>query len=242
MYHPARTSQGSEMGKRLEYFEKGIYSIPEASRLTGVDTRSISRWIRGYTYTQSGNRRESAPVFHADYEPAEGRFALSFIDMMELRFVYAFKAHGLSLHKIRIASNRAAEILDTHHPFASSRFFTDRKSIFARIAANRKDADLLDLLRGQFEIEKVLSPLLIEGVVFDKDYPSRWYPLGRIHTIVVDPKFAFGQPIVAAHRIPTAVLSAGYRAEGSFKKVADWYEVGEAVVRAAVNFESRLVA
>jgi uncharacterized protein (DUF433 family) len=226
----------------FQYFERGIYSIPEAARLTGLDTRSISRWIRGYSYVKSGSRKESAPLFEADYSPSEGRFALSFLDMMELRFVHAFKTHGLSLHKIRIASNRAAELIGKHHPFATSRFFTDRKTIFARIVLERPNTELLDLLKGQYAIDKILSPLLVEGVVFEKDYPSRWYPLRKNHSIVVDPRFSFGQPIVTAHSIPTAVLAAAFRAEGSIKKVAQWYEVDETVVKAAINFEARLAA
>ena len=139
------------MSGKLLYFDKGIYSIPDAARLIGINTRSISRWARGYHYPRSGTVRKSPPVFRADIEPYEGRYALSFLDLMELRWVKAFREHGLSFYKIRIAATRAAAILKTHHPFASQRLFDDRKTNFFRIAQEENDSDLLDVVKGNME-------------------------------------------------------------------------------------------
>jgi hypothetical protein len=50
------------MGKGMQYFERGLYSIAEASKLTGIDSRSVSRWLQGYRYKRSGKLRESPPV------------------------------------------------------------------------------------------------------------------------------------------------------------------------------------
>ena len=227
------------MRGNLLHFDKGIYSVSEAARLTGIDSRSISRWARGYYYPRRGTLRRSPPVFEADFEPFEGRYSLSFLDLMELRFVKAFRSHGLSFYKIRIASTRAASILATHHPFASRRFFTDRKTIFMRIAEEEKDAQLLDIVRGQYGIEKILSPLLIENVEYGNEFPTRWYPMGKERGILIDPGHSFGQPIVAQCWVRTAVLYTAFRAEGSIKKAAKWYEVDPSAIRQAVDFETR---
>jgi uncharacterized protein (DUF433 family) len=230
------------MGAKLLYFDKGIYSVPEAARLTGIDSRSISRWARGYHYPIRGSVRTSPPVFRADFRPYEGRYALSFLDLMELRFVKAFRQHGLSFHKIRIASERAAKILLTHHPFASRRFFTDRKTIFLRIAEEEGDPELLDIVRGQYGIDGIITPLLIEDVEYGDEFPNRWYPLGKDGGVMIDPKHAFGQPLVAQCWVRTSVLYAAYKAEGSIEKAAAWYEVNESAVREAIGFESKLAS
>ena len=45
----------------------GIYSVPEASRLSGVASQRIRRWLRGYHYDVRGAARESAPVIAAQF-------------------------------------------------------------------------------------------------------------------------------------------------------------------------------
>jgi uncharacterized protein (DUF433 family) len=230
------------MRRRLLYFERGIYAVPEASRLTGIDSRSISRWARGYYFPLRGSVRRSPPVFKADFKPYERRYALSFLDLMELRFVKAFRDHGLSFYKIRLASLRAAKILATHHPFASRRFFTDRKTIFFRIAEEEKDPELLDIVKGQFGIERIITPLLIEDVEYGDDFPERWYPLGKDRGVLIDPRHSFGQPVVAQCWIRTSVLYTAYRAEGSIEKAASWYEVDESAIKQAIHFEAKLAS
>ena len=223
----------------MEYFEKGLYSISEASRLTDIDARSVSRWLQGYHYQRSGRRKESPPVIAADYKPIDGKRALSFLDMMELRLVKRFRKHGLSFRKIRIAYERASKILNSTHPFASRRFVTDGKTILLQIANEEGDRDLLDLVKEQYAIEDILSPLLLDGIDFDGELPTRWRPANGI---VVDPRHAFGRPVVASCSIPSETLFAAYAAERSIEKVAKWYEVEPSAVQQAVDFESRSAA
>jgi len=223
------------MGEKANYFEKGLYSIPDASKLTGIDTRSISRWLRGYQYKKSGRSRTSPPVIIPDYVPMEGKPALSFLDMMELRLVRRFRKHGLSFQKIRVAAIRAAKILGNSHPFASRRFVTDGKTILLQIARETNDSDLLDLVEEQYAMEDILSPLLLEGVEFSGDLPERWSPAKGI---VIDPRHSFGQPVVASCTIPSATLFAAYKAEHSIQKVATWFEIDPAEVKQAVDFET----
>ena len=227
------------MDKGMQYFEKGLYSIAEASKLTGIDSSSVSRWLQGYHYKRSGKLRGSPPVIVPDYEPVQGKPALSFLDLMELRLVMRFRRHGLSFRKIRIASERAAKIMNFSHPFASRKFMTDGKTILLQIAHEEQDRDLLDLVKDQYAIEDILSPLLLDGIDFDGELPTRWSPAKGI---VVDPRHGFGQPIVASCAIPSATLFAAFKAEGSIEKVAKWYEVEPAAVQQAVDFESRAAA
>jgi uncharacterized protein (DUF433 family) len=158
---------------------------------------------------------------------------------MELRLVMRFRKHGLSFRKIRIASERAAKIMSSSHPFASRKFMTDGKTILLQIAHEEQDRDLLDLVNEQYAIEDILSPLLLDGIDFDGELPTRWSPAKGI---VVDPRRAFGQPVVASCAIPAATLFAAFKAEGSIEKVAKWYEVEPAAVQQAVDFESRSAA
>jgi len=223
----------------MEYFEKGLYSIAEASRLTGIDARSVSRWLQGYHYQRSGKRKDSPPVIASDYKPIDGKPALSFLDMMELRLVKKFRKHGLSFRKIRIAHERASKILSSRHPFASRKFVPDGRTILLQIANEEQDRDLLDLVNAQYAMADILSPLLLDGIDFEGELPARWRPANGI---LVDPRHAFGRPVVASCSIPSATLFAAYTAERSIEKVAKWYEVEPTEVKQAVDFESRSAA
>ena len=227
------------MGDETNYFERGLYSLSDASKLTGIDTRSISRWLRGYQYKRSGEAHSIPAVIISDYAPIGGKSALSFLDMMELRLVRRFRKHGLSFQKIRVAATRAAKILENSHPFASRRFVTDGKTILLQIAREANDSDLLDLVKEQYAIEDILSPLLLEGVEFVGDLPERWSPANGI---IIDPRYSFGQPVVASCTIPCATLFSAYQAERSIQKVASWFEIDPDAVRQAVDFETRSAA
>jgi len=82
---------------------------------------------------------------------------------------------------------------------------------------------------------------LRRGLHYDgKDQPQWWSPLGKERTVVVDPARSFGAPIVVPGGVRTRILYGGYKAEGSFQAVADWYRVTSIVVQDAVEFEEGL--
>ena len=222
---------------------KGIYSVGEASKLTGVSRQNIRRWLYGYHYTKGGTRLFQAPVLNHDYAPYENIHALSFLDLMEIRFVDQFRIYGVSLQTIRIAAQRAAGLVQHSHPFATKKFFTDKTTILAQLVADPNEPELIDLAKRQYEIHDVVLPFLYEGIDFSEfDIAERWWPRGRRFEIVVDPHRSFGKPIVDGPGIPTEILADAYRVYGSVERVAEWYEIQPQDVRAAVEFESNLAA
>lgn len=73
----------------------GIYSILEASKLTGVSRQRISRWLRGYDYRYKGQKRRAKAVWTGQIDPLEGIAALGFLDLIEICFVDQFVKLGL---------------------------------------------------------------------------------------------------------------------------------------------------
>src|SRR3546814_17143069 len=102
----------------------GIYSIPDASRISGVSASRIRRWARGYRYKVGNEARRSPAVWAADLPPIDGVFSLSFLDLLEVRFIDAFLESGLSWKKLRTAADAAKELLGTTHPFSTQSFKT----------------------------------------------------------------------------------------------------------------------
>lgn len=229
------------MTQTTPYLGLGLYSVPEAVRLTGIPAASLRRWLLGYAYRTNGEKRTLPPIVASPLEPLEGSPTLTFLDLLEVRFINAFRQHGISLQAIRLAAIRGQELFDRSHPFATRAFKTDGRTIFAEIADQAEDRVLLDLLKNQYAFRQVLEPYLYEGIEFsERDEPTLWRPIPKIPQAVLDPQRQFGQPILQQEGVPTAALARAHRAEGSIERVARWFEVDAKSVRAAVRFEDEL--
>lgn len=222
-----------------EFIGRGVYSLADASRLTGIPVPRIGRWVKGYSYRYRGETQRSSAVVGADYSPLDGAVALSFLDLIEVRFVDAFRKHGVGWKTIREAARRAESLLEEKHPFATRSFQTDGRSIFMTIANELGERRLLDLVRSQYAFRQVIEPSLFRGIEFDDQVAARWRPLCRL-PVVVDPRRAFGQPVVDVEGVPTSVLAEAFRIEQSTSRVSDWYGVSRASATAGVEFEKSL--
>jgi len=219
----------------------GIYTVPQAARLAGVPARSIRRWLFGYKYEYEGQTVKQPAVVRAD-QVARQLKIVTFQDLIELKFVHAFREHGVSWKTIRYSAGKACEITGSDHPFASRQFVTDGRTIFAEIAKSSRNTELLDLMLDQMAMRVVFLPSLRAKLEIDELGVRRLFPLGKSRPVVIDPARQFGQPISRDEGVPTIVLAKAAKAMDSMPAVARWYDVKLAAVRAAVEFEQRLAA
>jgi uncharacterized protein (DUF433 family) len=217
----------------------GLYSPAEAARLIKVPAAKLTRWLKGHG---SGNR-SYLPLWNRQIELIDGGLYLGFLDLVQSRMAAAFIEAGLSPHKVRHALILARDLIDNEHPFATSRFKTDGRTLLLEALTDADDdRPLVDLFRrGQYVMRNVIEPSL-KGVDFETDIAVRWWPKGRANDIVLDPKRQFGQPIVDSVGVPTAVLNSAALAEGSMTRAAEMYRVSPETVRRAVDFEQELAA
>jgi len=211
----------------------GYYSIPEAAHLLHVSTASMRGWLNGYSRSKIG------PVIDRDFG---GTRAISFLDLMELRFIAFFRGQDVSVATLRKAAAIARKQWDVSHPFALSheKYVTDRKKIFATSAEDTGDEKMWDLATGQHEMLITIEQTIRKGVVFDPGtyLAKMWAPKpGEFPNVIIDPRIAFGKPIVRDTAVPTETLYRQWRAEGRFDKVAAWFDVSEEAVRTAVGYE-----
>lgn len=215
----------------------GLYTFPEAARLTKIPVRDLRRWLRGCAYR--GTSAAAAPLWKAEFD--EKVAGIGFHDLLEVRFVRAFRQHVVSLQTIRQASRRARELLATDYPFTSRLFQTDGRTIFASAMEETGETALLDLVRNQYAFRKVIEPSLYRGIEFGEDQiAARWYPAPKSRAIVLDPNIAFGKPIVTNGAVRTSILYDAYAADRDKNLVAKLYEVPVSAVDAAIVFEESL--
>lgn len=229
-----RGAYGAAEGLRLLNFSRSNAPVRHVSRNT------VARWLRGYDFGTDGEGH-SEPLWHPDYSNEDNLIEFSFRDLIELRFVKAFRDIGLALPTIRECYQRAAEEVHDDRPFSTRKFRTDGKTIFLEITEGIQETKLVDLRRRQNVFRTIVEPSL-KDLEFDASAVARWFPLGISRkSIIIDPTRAFGRPI-AASGIPTEVLSRAVTVEGSVAKVVHLYNVSTAEVKDAVAFEKRLAA
>jgi len=226
---------------------RGAYGATEALRLinfqrtpTGashkVARQTIARWLCGYEYGD--------PLWQPDYVPTEDEdaFEVSFRDLIELRFVKAFRDAGLSLQTIRECFSRAVDVVHDARPFSTRRFRTDGRTIFFEITDGVREGELVDLKRRQNVFHRIVEPSL-HDLEFDADVLARWFPLGISRkSIVIDPSRAFGRPLINDGGVPTQTIFRAVQVEGSSERVAKLYELPLPAARDAVAFEKQLAA
>jgi DNA-binding transcriptional MerR regulator len=221
----------------------GLYTFHEAARLTKIPLRDIRRWLDGYSYRDKTHTPISVAHLWETELATESIDGISFHDVLEVRFVHAFRKHGVSLQAIRLASQRARELFETDYPFTSRQFRTDGRAIFASAMEAAGKTELLDRVKQRYASRRIIEPSLYSGIEFDKDQlAARWYPTPRSKAVVLDPAIAFGKPIVTAGAVRTSILYDAFAVEGDKEFVAKVYEVPVSSVEAAVAFEESLAA
>ena len=228
---------GGVTGERL--LTTGIYTLPEAARLTGVPIGNVRRWTFGYSFVRGGQRRWSEPLVPPQIDSVAGVPAVSFLDLQELRLLHMFRERGASWQTLRVAHDKARATIGHRHPFSTGRFKSAGREILTEVALSESDRALENIVSGQLVFRKFIAPYL-RGLEFENDIVVRWYPR-RDRRVIVDPTRSFGQPLVR-EGVPTSVLARSFRTEKSIERVAHWYDVDSFSVRAAVEFERRLAA
>ncbi|WP_313345496.1 DUF433 domain-containing protein [Stenotrophomonas sp.] len=224
-------------------FGLGLYSYADAARFIGGSPAELRRWLKGYGTRRDGQLISHPPLWSSQWKDT-GIEGIGFRDLIELRFVRTFVAHGVPLNLIRRTIDELHERLGREYPFTSTTFKTDGSRIFMELISDSGDPALVDVVKRQDVIRKVIAPSLREGIELNvDDHAARWFPLKGSRAVVFDPDRRFGQPILTESGVPTIAICEALRAEGGDEqRVARLYEIPVAAVRKALKFEQRSVS
>ena len=216
----------------------GFYSTSEAACLVQIRPTVIRGWLNGYP----NSRLDS--IIKRDFI---GTRTISFLDLMELRFIKYFLAHKVSIHTIRKAVEKARSEWEIKHPLAmfGNKFITDRRTIFAQVAEEDNDKVTWNMASGQHELWEVIERTIAKGVIFDpsEHYAKAWKPRpGDFDNVIIDPGIAFGRAVVEGTRVPTSALFQLWKAEKDTNCVAGWFNVSPSDVTTAIDYEVAIAA
>ncbi|MES1940239.1 hypothetical protein T5B8_08348 [Salinisphaera sp. T5B8] len=216
----------------------GIYTIPQAALLLDVSAQRVRNWFQGYASGKSA-------IIDNQIGRENSKNAISFVNLMEARFIDYFVERGVRPQSIRLMLDVAREFLKVDRPFAHEAMFrTDGKAIFIEATNQAGDPKLFNLAKNSWAMHPIIIDSLHEDVTFGSDGLAKcWLPRSDIApNVVIDPIRSFGSPILKTNKVPTKTLFSATQVEGeTFDSVAHWYEVSKAEVLEAVRFEMSLV-
>lgn len=218
--------------------EQPAYSIAEAASYLDMPTATLRSWVLGRTYETSAGRK----LFHPLIDLADKKLRyLSFYNLIEAFTLNSMRRtdHHVSIPNIRKALGYVKRQTKERRPLLTERFLTDGVDLFldkyGRLVAVSKD--------GQLAMRAVLMDSLRHVRRDSKGMPSKLYlfaaPTEKPTTVevVIDPRIAFGNPIVEGTGISTAILAQRYKAGDSIDELASDFGLSRDAVEQAIRYE-----
>lgn len=207
--------------------------------------------------------RESAaylhrPVstLHAWAHPADGeplvtvfpragrRATVPFVGFTEAFVLGALRAAGVPMQRIRPAVAKLSAEIGLDHALASRRVYTDGAEVIFDYAAGSDDEALLTVVRtGQQHFTEIIRDYLKRITYGDDGWAERLQlPAYAKAEVTVDPRQAFGQPLVVRGGARVEDLVDRFQAGDGFAEIADDFAVPAEEVEDVIRVALRLAA
>jgi uncharacterized protein (DUF433 family) len=213
------------------------YGISEAAHYLQLPRATLRSWVLGQPYTTQKGPQFFAPLIDlAD----KAHRQLSFFNLVEAHVLSALRRkHRVSLSKVRAALDYLKKHFPSKHPLADQEFETDGSNVFLQrygeLITLSADGQLAirEMLQAHLRrIERDPSGLAIRLYLFTrKDQPK------EPKTVLIDPRVAFGRPVLVGTNIATKVISQRFKAGEFIEELADDYSRSPQEIQEAIRFE-----
>lgn len=215
-------------------FNTGIYTYPDIARILGIPYAKAQRWLKQYwegALGQEYSRRYSWVVGNTK--------AVSFHTMMELRVFYQLNCAGVKPAKILEAHKELVALSGSQFPFATKSILQGLRSDGKQVLLYKKKDGTVLSLNGtkQFNMGFVLDLML--KMDFEDGMASRYWPMGKEHAIICDPKRQFGHPVVGKTNIYPELLASMHRAGDSIRSIAANFNLKPKEVEDSIAFSKQ---
>ncbi|MBP1297503.1 DUF433 domain-containing protein [Bradyrhizobium elkanii] len=201
------------------------YQVGEAARYAQISPQTVSAWHKVDAGRVLSEKRD--------------RERLSYLQLIEVAVVAAFRKARVALPEIRAARDYVKRSLKSEHPFAEYQFKRYGKSLFTEFEEETGRKKLVKANQaGQLAWNELVGPLLKEFEYEHEGVATRWYVAGPSSPIVIDPRLSFGTPTVKG--VPTWIVKGRFDAGESDRTIAEDFGIDVPSVREALKFEGVL--
>ena len=213
------------------------YTLAEAARYVRLPAATLRSWVLGRQYPTADGRADFPPLIR----PASRRPPwLSFSNLIEAHVLRSLRTeHGVPVKALRSALVYAEKTLGIDRLLLRPELRADAGQVFLD-----RYGELIELTAsGQLAMRRLFDEHL-KRVEWDSSrLPVRLYPFLSTATpsaerpIVIDPRVAFGRPVVSRKGISTATIAERIDAGESVGDIATDYDLQQAEIEQAVVYE-----
>ena len=142
------------------------------------------------------------------------------------------------MNRIRAARDYVAKNIEREYPFASLQFKTEGFHILMEYHQFDPSANLNQLLvadsHGQLAWADLMGNWFAEFDYAD-ELAIRWHLAGRDSQVIIDPRIAFGAPMVSG--LPTWVIRGRHEAGETIEEIVEDFGLCESAIQDALAFE-----
>lgn len=212
----------------------GSFTVKEIAELLNVDYQTVHRWLKVYW---DGKLSEE---YGENYSwVTNGKRAVSFHTFVEFYVMMQLSEAGVRPKEVLLAHKELSSRYNSPFPFALKDVLLNIKTDGKQVFFHEKK-EVIITLDGTKQLNLNLIQLFYASLEFDsQDLASRFYPLGKEKSILIDPKRKFGRPVFKQSNTFPEVIYQHYLAGDSKEYLAAVYELSDNEVHDAITFCER---
>ncbi len=215
---------------------QAAYGLAEAARYLKLPAPTLRSWVVGRAYPKADGVGHFQPLIHP---PQKQPPVLSFWNLIEAHVLRSLRTeHGVLIQEVRAAVKYAERSEKIERLLLSKDLCTHAGKLFLD-----KYGQLIELpASGQLAMRMLFEEHL-KRVEWDEwKFPVRLYPFlssaaRTDRTIAIDPKIAFGRPVVVRTGVSTGAIAERIDANEPPQEVAEDYGLTMEEVEQAVLYE-----
>lgn len=220
---------------------KGAYTLPDAAKILELDLQSLRRWVAlGGGGNATAKPRLAGPIAFWGHGRDRG---LNFNSLIELYTIARLRELGVSMARIRTARSDLRDRFGRDYPFATQGLLSDGKRILVELEETGQQSTLRLDRSGQIAFTGLIREFCHKiDFATSTELAEKFWPQGKDSSVVVDPRCAFGRPVIAGTAIPTETLVDLLDAGEMEEDVCEMYNLTSRQISDARRFEYRLAA
>jgi uncharacterized protein (DUF433 family) len=233
---PHMETKARREAEKSDLREQAAYGLAEAARYVKLPAATLRSWVAGREYPRAKGVGHFRPLIHP---PRKQPPVLSFWNLVEAHVLRSLRTeHGVSLKELRQALDYAERTLQVKRLLLRKELRTDAGKVFLD-----RYGELIELSASGQIAMRMLFEEHLKRVEWDEwKFPVRLYPFISAdtpapRTIAIDPKIAFGRPVIARAGISTAAIAGRIDAKEPASELAADYDLTVEEIEQAVLYE-----
>lgn len=208
----------------------GVYTISDVSKILKLPYQKVHTWIN--KYWDGILASELNTPYSVDIASIK---TINFHALIEFYILFLLGESGVKTRKVLDAHIELSQLFKTKYPFAQKNIIENINTDGQSIYFNFNDSYLP--LDGTKQLNLKFIEIFFKNLEFEEDLlASKFWPMGKKSSIVLDPERQMGQPVIKYTNISPATLYNLYRGGESLDFIAHLYDIDLKSVKDAIDF------